>query len=216
MLSARACGWCGHGTVRAGGRVAERGSADQCRRALAAIPPSGPEGPPGVPPSYAGRHGHTARASRERRGLAAAQPGSLGCRPQPSMSCAVPQAMGRQPVLDRQPAGERGVVGGLLPAAGPALVLRLVGHDCPVEAQLHRAPAAWAVPRPVRADQMRRTLPEGRVNSLPGTAGDHEATGLPGHAVVSTTTRLPGLPRTGSYRPSQAGRNTRRAKLLRR
>ena len=39
---------------------------------------------------------------------------------------------------------------------------------------------------------------------------------LPGHAVASTTTKLPGLPPAGSYRPSQAGRNTRRAKLLRR
>jgi hypothetical protein len=59
-------------------------------------------------------------------------------------------------------------------------------------------------------------LPDGGVNRFPGTVGGHDAAGLPGHAVASTTTRRPGLPLAGSYRPSQAGRNTRRAKLLRR
>ena len=45
---------------------------------------------------------------------------------------------------------------------------------------------------------------------FPDTAGGHDTTGPPGHAVASTTTKLPGLPPTSSYHPSQAGRNTRR------
>ena len=58
---------------------------------------------------------------------------------------AVPHAMGRQPVLVRQPAGKRGIIGGLLPAAWAVLVLRLMGDGRSVEAQPDRASAAWAV-----------------------------------------------------------------------
>jgi len=54
-------------------------------------------------------------------------------------------------------------------------------------------------------------LPDGRSNGFPGTAGGHDATGMPGHAVASTTTSLAGLRLAGGYRPSQAGRKTRRA-----
>src|SRR5580704_16072680 len=69
---------------------------------------------------------------------------------------AVPQARGRQPVLDRQPAGEGCVLGWLLPAAWAVLVHGLVGDGLPVQAQLDRAPTGWAVTGAVGADQVRR------------------------------------------------------------
>jgi hypothetical protein len=54
-------------------------------------------------------------------------------------------------------------------------------------------------------------LPNGGANGLPGAAGGHAAAGVPGHAVVSAITSLPGLPFAGGCRPSQAGRKIRRA-----
>jgi predicted DNA-binding protein (UPF0251 family) len=44
---------------------------------------------------------------------------------------------------------------------------------------------------------------------------DGGANGFSGSVGVQAAVGLPGLPFAGSYRPSQAGRNTRRAKLLR-
>jgi hypothetical protein len=43
----------------------------------------------------------------------------------------VPEAVWRQPVLDRQPAGQRRVGGGLLPATGAVAVSVLVGDGSP-------------------------------------------------------------------------------------
>jgi hypothetical protein len=54
-------------------------------------------------------------------------------------------------------------------------------------------------------------LPDGGANGFPGMAGGHDATGVPGHAVASAMTSLPGLPLAGGCRPSQAGRKIRRA-----
>ena len=54
-------------------------------------------------------------------------------------------------------------------------------------------------------------LPDGGVNGLPDTAGGHDATGMPGHAVVSAITSLPGFWFAGGCRPSHAGRKMRRA-----
>ena len=55
---------------------------------------------------------------------------------------AVPQAVRRQPVLDRQPAGQRRVAGGLL-AAARAVTGLVVGDGPPVEPQPDRVPARW-------------------------------------------------------------------------
>jgi hypothetical protein len=57
---------------------------------------------------------------------------------------AVPEAVRRQPVLDRQPAGRRRVAGGLLAAAWAVTGLVLVGDDPPVEPQPDRVPASLA------------------------------------------------------------------------
>jgi hypothetical protein len=54
-------------------------------------------------------------------------------------------------------------------------------------------------------------LPDGGVNGLPGMAGGHDATGMPGHGVVSAITTRPGFRFAGGCRPSHAGRKTRRA-----
>ncbi len=119
---------------------------------------------------------------------------------------AVPEAVGRQPVLDRQPARQRHVVGGRVTAARAVVGRGLVADDRPVEAQLYRVPAGWAAARVLRPDQARGALPDGGSNGSPGTTGGHDATGMPGHAVASTTTSLPGCPFAGGCRPSQAGR----------
>ena len=46
---------------------------------------------------------------------------------------------------------------------------------------------------------------------VPGWAGGHMATGTPGQTVASAMTSRAGRLGAGSNRPSQAGRNTRRA-----
>jgi hypothetical protein len=54
-------------------------------------------------------------------------------------------------------------------------------------------------------------LPDGGANGFPGTPGGHAVAGVPGHAVTSAITSLPGPPLAGQCRPSQAGRKIRRA-----
>jgi hypothetical protein len=55
-------------------------------------------------------------------------------------------------------------------------------------------------------------LPRGIVNSVPlPWAIGHAAMGVPGQTVASAMTSRAGRPGAGSCRPSQAGRNTRRA-----
>ena len=58
----------------------------------------------------------------------------------------------------------------------------------------------------------RMPRPLGRVNAAsPGGAGAQVVIGMPGHAEASTMVSRGGLLGCGWYRPSQAGRNTRRA-----
>jgi hypothetical protein len=96
-----------------------------------------------------------------------------------------------------------------LPGQGPgslswATVLPSVRSltACPQDGQRPAAPAliSRCVPRPA-----------GEADGFPGTAGGHAAAGVPGHAVMSAITSLPGLPLAGGCRPSQAGRKIRRA-----
>ena len=67
-----------------------------------------------------------------------------------------------------------------------SLTARPQDEQCPVPSLLTRC----GMPRP-----------DGGANGFPGSVGAQAAAGLPGHAVASTTTRLPGLPFAGSYRP---------------
>jgi len=67
--------------------------------------------------------------------------------------------------------------------------------------------------RPVPSALISRGMPrpDGGTNGFPAIAGGHDATGMPGDVVASATTSMPGLRFAGGYRPSQAGRKTRRA-----
>ena len=67
-----------------------------------------------------------------------------------------------------------------------------------------RKSARWAARGVLRADQPRSSPARWGANRSPGTAGGHEATGMPGHAVASTTTSRPSLPSAGAL--SVAGR----------
>ena len=119
--------------------------------------------------------------------------------------------MRRQPILDRQPAGKRRVLGGLLGAARTGAGSDLVGDGPSVEPQAHRMPAGRAAACVPRADQALHALPARGANGFPATAGGHDAAGVPGHVVASAITSLPGMPFAGGCRPSQVGRKIRRA-----
>ncbi len=90
-----------------------------------------------------------------------------------------------------------------LPGQCPSMVLWMTA--LPSRRSLTVRPQDEQCPVPSVLTRRGAPLPGGGVNGFPGIAGGHDAAGLPGHAVASTTTRLPGLPSTGSYRPSQAG-----------
>ena len=89
-----------------------------------------------------------------------------------------------------------------LPGQCPSMVLWMTA--LPSRRSLTVRPQDEQCPVPSVLTRRGAPLPGGGVNGFPGIAGGHDAAGLPGHAVASTTTRLPGLPSTGSYRPSQA------------
>jgi hypothetical protein len=144
--SPRSPPWVRHRMTPAACQAAESGSAGQWRRVGAGILPTGPGERPSAHP-----------ASAARQGVQAAHPRNL--MPQPllgrdlgnailSHPClvTVPRAVRRQPVLDRQPACQRHVVGGRLPAAGARLGRGLVGDGPSVEAQPDRVSARWTAP----------------------------------------------------------------------
>jgi len=58
-----------------------------------------------------------------------------------------------QPVLDRQPAGQRRILGRLLAAAGAIAGTDLVRDGLTVAPQLDRVPAVFAAARVLHADQ---------------------------------------------------------------
>jgi hypothetical protein len=105
---------------------------------------------------------------------------------------------------------------GCLPLPGQASAVALWMTVLPSRRSLTARPQDGQCLVPSVLTRCGTPRPDGGVNGFPGIVGGQDATGLPGHAAASATTRLPGLPFTGSSRPSHAGRNTRRAKLLRR
>ena len=198
------------GTARKGAIRLSSSGTGECGsmwRARGGILPTGPEEPQSTPRASAGRRERTGHASREPDVLASVRPGSRECRPRPSMSCGC--AASRVASARPWPAAST------LAAPRPRAFSPLPGQWSPAVLWVMILPSSRSLiayphdgQRPVFSVPISRgvPLPDGGANRFPGTAGGHEATGMPGHAVVSTMTSLPGLPLAGGCRPSQAGR----------
>ena len=115
-----------------------------------------------------------------------------------------PSLTGSQHASGTSPAG-----GSPLPEQGSAAVLWAM--VLPSRRSLTAYPHDGQRPVPSVLTSRGVPRPDGGANRRPGTAGGHDATGMPGHVVASTTTSLAGLWFAGGCRPSQAGRKIRRA-----
>ena len=200
------------GRARSGCPAAGPGSAGRLWHARGGILPSGPEELQSTPRASAARRERTGHASREPDVLASVRPGFRECRPRPSTSCgcaASRVASARPWPAASTPAAPRPRAFSPLPGQwSPAVLWVMI-----LPSRRSRIAYPHDGQRPVFSVPISRgvPLPDGGANRSPGTAGGHEATGMPGHVVVSTTTRRPGLPLAGGCRPSQAGRKSRRA-----